>query len=92
MENLNTTKFQLKCFNNIISIIGNLPKNIQISQATDGEICINKISESGIKKIIIHDCESIAISYISKNDSSDYLKFYNEADINYETLVSDFFN
>jgi hypothetical protein len=57
----------------------------------DNEIFLSQNTESALTNIVIHDNESFGISFISKIDQKDELKFYNESS-DYNHIINTYFN
>lgn len=99
-NSLHPTESQIEVLNNLQSSFKDIEKiidpvrlNFEIVKALDGEICLNRISELGVSKIIIHEDGLIAHSFIAfKNVAkNDILDFF-ENDIDYETVTFNFFS
>jgi hypothetical protein len=81
-------------FKKIEKLIDPEKLNFNIAAAFDNEICINRVSDFGISKIIIHDDGLIARSFISYkgvHNKKDILDFY-EDDVDYESITLKFFS
>ena len=83
----------ITCFKEIERIIDPKRLNFSVTQAMDNEICVNRISEIGISKIIIHEDGVLALSFIAfkgieKKSTLDFVE--NETD--YEELAYKFFS
>lgn len=99
-NSLHPTESQIEVLNNLQSSFKDIEKiidpvrlNFEIVKALDGEICLNRISELGVSKIIIHEDGLIARSFIAfKNvEKEDILDFF-ENDVDYETITFNFFS
>ena len=85
--------FQI-AFKNIEKVIDPAKLNFTISKALDDEICLNRILEIGISKIIIHDDGLIARSFIGykgDHNKKDSLDFY-ENEVDFESITLKFFS
>lgn len=100
MTSLNPTPEQANALNEFHSAfkfietrIDPLRLNFDISKALDDEICINRTSDFGVFKIIIHEDGLIAYSFISYKGvaKNDILDFHAD-NIDYETLTYNFFS
>lgn len=80
-------------FRDIESKIDPIRLNFTIAKALDNEICINRVSEIGVSKIIIHEDGVIAYSFIGfkQTDKQDVLDFF-EGIIDYELITYKFFS
>ncbi len=92
-EQVNALNEFHSAFKFIETRIDPLRLNFDISKALDDEICINRTSDFGVSKIIIHEDGLIAYSFISYKgvDKIDILDFYSDS-IDYETLTFNFFS
>ncbi|TAF73171.1 MAG: hypothetical protein EAZ53_13555 [Bacteroidetes bacterium] len=71
------------CFLKLQSVMDPNRLYFTFSNAVDGEICLNRISENGISKLIINEDGVLAYSFISYKNSTkkDVLDFFtNEVD------------
>lgn len=99
-NSLHPTACQIEVLNNLQSSFKDVEKiidpvrlNFEITKALDDEICINRASDLGISKIIIHEDGLIAYSFVAfknvaKNDS---LVFFEEG-VDYEAITYHFFS
>ena len=102
ISNLNPNEIQVKClrffqkaFKYVESCIDPARLNFTVTLAEDDEICINRISDIGVSKIIIHEDGLIAHSFISfkLSDKKDILDFYDDCEtIDYESLTFKLFS
>jgi len=80
-------------FKYIETRIDPLRLNFDITKALDEEICINRVSDFGISKIIIHEDGLIAYSFIAyKNISKEDILDFQLDGVDYESLTFKFFS
>ena len=93
VEQMETMNKLATSFKKIESEIDPTRLNFYISKATDNEICINRESDTGISKIIIHEDGIIGLSFIAfiNSNKKNNLEFY-ETDADFESLTYKFFS